>query len=555
LKLKEKVKIMGNKKFNLTKLALAMGVTLSLSGCFSDNDNNVEIKPPVPVPEEKITVPVSDTPAALNFFVNTTFLDAAKDDGTLVSNVTVKFFDAEGNPSQSIANLAGEAKSEFTVTDGSVNFKLVENADINSVVMIASAEGYFDNRVDVDLSAKDDVINTVVSLAKTDALVVASKSGTASAGKLTADLTASASDTAAAASASVEIPTGVELRNSENQLIESATDITMSVVTAGFVAVEGKVSAAKVIPQGLQEKAGLDADSTAEPLAFVEVKVNAGDTPVKRFNPGLNITTKIAGTFEGTETFDLMSYDETTGVWSKEDSKATFVDGSKDTVKFTVDHLSSFVPTRPAKRCNEEVSYAFSGANIPSSGLILAVSNPTLQWVSVAKSNSGVLFNKTLVRAAGIKESEKAFVQVFDFNGNEWGSASDVSLCTTGTDINIPLEPAVTYVNQSFALTYTCSNTDQPDKQLPFTGALVRFGQAGKAPLIARETNGTYALPGLVSGATYQLSVLPVGVDVGDASLAVPNFTATDGQNPSFNIIRSNCQTEQQTVTGTGSGS
>jgi hypothetical protein len=60
LKLKEKVKIMGNKKFNLTKLALAMGVTLSLSGCFSDNDNNIDIKPPVP--EEPDTVTVGEVP-------------------------------------------------------------------------------------------------------------------------------------------------------------------------------------------------------------------------------------------------------------------------------------------------------------------------------------------------------------------------------------------------------------------------------------------------------------------------------------------------------------
>jgi hypothetical protein len=444
LKLKEKVKIMGNKKFNLTKLALAMGVTLGLAGCFSDNDNNVDIKPPVTVPEEKITVPVADTPTALDFFVNTTFLDAAKNDGTFVPNVTVKFFDAAGAPSESIKNLDGETKNEFTVTDGSVNFKLDENADISSVVMIASADGYFDNRVEIDLSEKDEVIKTVVTLAKTEALVVAQQTGKAEAGKLTADLKASASD--ASASASVEIPSGVELRNADNQLIENATDISVNVVTAGFVAVEGKVSAAKVIPQGFQEKADLGDDNNAEPLAFVEVKVNAGDTPVKKFSPALNITTKVAGTFEGNETFNVMTYDETTGVWGKETNTATFVTGSKDTVEFKVDHLSGFVPIRELRSCQEEVTFAFSGANVPSSGLWVALANQRISAVKRVNSNSGVLIPQKALKKYGIGVNTTAFVEVFDSNGTVWGTTSLVNLCTNGTDINIPLTPAETYV-------------------------------------------------------------------------------------------------------------
>jgi hypothetical protein len=97
-----------------------------------------------------------------------------------------------------------------------------------------------------------------------------------------------------------------------------------------------------------------------------------------------------------------------------------------------------------------------------------------------------------------------------------------------------------------------CLNTQQSDRQLPFTGALVRYSQAGKAPLIATDNNGTYALTGLVSGKEYEVSLFPIGVDVGDASLTVPNFTATAGQNVTFNVVRNNCDTTQQTVTGTG---
>lgn len=47
---------MGNNEFKLTKLALALGVTLSLSGCLSDDDNNDTVPEP-PVPTQDVAVP------------------------------------------------------------------------------------------------------------------------------------------------------------------------------------------------------------------------------------------------------------------------------------------------------------------------------------------------------------------------------------------------------------------------------------------------------------------------------------------------------------------
>jgi hypothetical protein len=100
LKLKEKVKIMGNKKFNLTKLALAMGVTLGLSGCFSDNDNNVAIKPPVP--EEPDTIVVGELP-----------------DGIVVEKQAAAF-------TVSVENLNGEA---LGTEEAPVTVKITKGAD------------------------------------------------------------------------------------------------------------------------------------------------------------------------------------------------------------------------------------------------------------------------------------------------------------------------------------------------------------------------------------------------------------------------------------------
>jgi hypothetical protein len=157
LKLKEKVKIMGNKKFNLTKLALAMGVTLGLAGCFSDNDNNIDIKPPVP--EEPDTVVVGELPdgavaekQAAAFTVSVEDLSGAAL-GTAEAPVTVRI--TKG--ADKVVSLDGSelAAEELTLNAGTGIFSAAV-ADVSEEVTVTvnfTADGFINNSTTFTLSS------------------------------------------------------------------------------------------------------------------------------------------------------------------------------------------------------------------------------------------------------------------------------------------------------------------------------------------------------------------------------------------------------------------
>jgi hypothetical protein len=157
LKLKEKVKIMGNKKFNLTKLALAMGVTLGLSGCFSDNDNNIDIKPPVE--EKPVTVVVGELPdgvvaekQAAAFTVSVEDLSGAAL-GTADVPVTVRI--TKG--ADKVVSLDGSelVAEELTLNSGTGIFSAAV-ADVTEAVTVTvnfTAEGFINNSTTFTLSA------------------------------------------------------------------------------------------------------------------------------------------------------------------------------------------------------------------------------------------------------------------------------------------------------------------------------------------------------------------------------------------------------------------
>jgi hypothetical protein len=168
LKLKEKVKIMGNKKFNLTKLALAMGVTLGLSGCFSDNDNNVDIKPPVD--EKPDTVVVGELPdgvvakkqaAAFTISVENLNGEAL---GTADAPVAVKI--TKG--ADKVVSLKGEAlTAELLTLNSGTGIFTAAVADVTEAVTVTvnfTADGFINNSTTFELSATNTEESATVRL-------------------------------------------------------------------------------------------------------------------------------------------------------------------------------------------------------------------------------------------------------------------------------------------------------------------------------------------------------------------------------------------------------
>jgi hypothetical protein len=540
LKLKEKVKIMGNKKFNLTKLALAMGVTLSLSGCFSDNDNNVEVKPPVVVPPETVKAPVSDTKEALEFFVNASVVDATADALTVVPNATIKFFE-NGVASTNITDVSGNEISELT-SPGSFTFNVKEDADINNITVIASAEGYFNKTAIVEFGDKNSVVETLITLAKKDTLVTKDVTATASGGKVADGLTAKTDDE----SVSVVISSDVVLQDAAGNAV-TGSDVKLSVVTAPISATTGKASAIDVIPQGFNEKANDDVTLVVEPVSYVEVNMSVGDTAVKKFDTPITISTTVKGDFSEGDKFAVTSFNEETGLWTKEQVEATLGAGNAMSfpASFTTNHLTGFLLTKAKPVCDVPVTYKVTGSDIPNSGLYLALFGSTFFKLAKINQSTGTVVTQADLRAAGVSKDTTVEAVLFDFNDFEFGNVAQTNLCG---EIEIAATaPSTTIVDDSLPLTFSCSNAEVND-QLALKGAVVTYSQTGKIPLVAKESaEGTYALRGLVSGQQYNVSV-NTRID----GFLVETFTVTAGSTQSQNFVRNNCVVEDRVVTGTG---
>ncbi|AXV64460.1 hypothetical protein D0907_03755 [Pseudoalteromonas lipolytica] len=535
---------MGNNEFKLTKLALALGVTLSLSGCFSDNDNNTTVpKPPTPT----VDVPVADTPEALTFYVAGNVVD--NETGEVIP-ATIKFLE-EGAPSTNVTDIEGEELTSVTAEDGVFSFTLADDAELTELTVLVTSEGYVSKSIVVDLSDTSESLDAIVPLVKLDdtKLAIDSSEGAAADGILSADLTASAD--ADSSGATVTIPKDVELRDANGELV-SGTDVTLNIVTADIDAAAGKAAAVDLIPEGLN---GSSTTEVAVPASVINVEMLAGDTKVKNFSSPVSITSKLPTTYvtaDGTvietgDTFDVFSYDEDTGIWVKETDPATVGTAGTLTMPttFSVDHFSTKVLTQSKAVCSGPIAYNFTGDAIPAVGLNVKIKSDTITKEKKIKKTQGNFLGSAAVTKAGIPADAVVDVTVTDNNGNVWGTQSNLSVCSNS--INIALDSPVEIIAEDLNVTYTCSNAEvDQDKQFPLTGALVKYALGKKRSSTATETNGSYALSGLESGETYAVTIIPRGIEV---EPEVTSITA-DGTAESFNFDRDNCELKTVEVTG-----
>lgn len=541
---------MGSTNFKITKLALAMGVTLGLSGCFSDNDNNVEIKPPVVEPPTTIKVPVSDTKEVLNFYVNANVIEAAAAELTVVENVTVKFFE-NGVASTNIVDVAGNEITEAGITSetGSFTFNIKEDAEINAVTVIVSAEGYFNKSAVVDFGEKDSIVNTLISLAKKESLVVAEKTVATTDGRLNEALEAKTDDGAV----SVAVSTEIELQDADGNAI-SGEEVTVSVVTAPLTAEKGKATVADIIPAGFQEVTNEVVTEVAVPEAYFEVNMSAGDTAIKKFGAPITLTTNVSGDFTEGDKLTVTSFNEDTGVWTKEENQATV--GTKNELvfpaSFEIDHLTGFLLSSTAQSCDKPITYKVSGSDIPETGLVLFLGNSDFAWNAKITQQSGTVFSQEQIKKVGITADSTVVVRLFDENGNDWlGNELIVSAC--GEFEITANAPDVEYVNAELPINFSCSNADDTAALLPLGGAVVSYKQTGKIAQTANQAaaEGTYNLASLVSGKEYTVTV---DTRIDGFTVAPITFTAGEDIAPQ-NFVRDNCVVEEKEVTGTGSGS
>ncbi|WP_125558270.1 hypothetical protein [Pseudoalteromonas rubra] len=247
---------MGNKQFKLTKLALALGVTVSLAGCFSDNDNNVDIQPP-PTDTVKVVTPPTDQVVekqAGSF----TIVVADTQGNPLADTVTATITFPDG--SEGVLNTAGAALGEDDTSSqaSSFGFTVAEvPAEGVSVDFVVTAEGFLSNSGTVELTADAADVAELVrltprSLEQADGAVpiIATSSAigdlagegvtatyTAEAGlaiegadalTLEKNLDAAKNEKKAAGGVTVTVKNGTQFLDADNQPLTSAPTVTVA---------------------------------------------------------------------------------------------------------------------------------------------------------------------------------------------------------------------------------------------------------------------------------------------------------------------------------------
>ncbi|PAY00649.1 hypothetical protein CKO50_14560 [Pseudoalteromonas sp. HM-SA03] len=518
--------MIANKK---SLLALSVASALTLSGCFSDDDNNVTITPPEPT-DPVVVAP--DAPAALPLVISASVVDK---ESTNVLPATIKFFE-NGELSQNIVDVNGDVLTEVTAEDGTVVFAKKDGADISEVTVIVTADNYLSKSFVLGLDASEGVkaVNTQLPLLSLNAGGIVSdvKTALVEGGTTAEPITAGKADGKAAAGANIKA--GTQLLNAAGEPVSGSISLNVAGADAS------SNTAAAIIPEGLN---GAGGETVAVPAGIATViMADADGNKVKSFG-GDSITVSLsipASTMlngekiKTNDTLPYSSYNEDTGVWTEEDSVVTIgeYNADADTFNATLEtkHLSSFVPVVRATPCTSDVVVNFTGEAVPASGLFLRAASSMLSFALPVSGGVTSLQIASGDNAAqyGFTADSKADVEILDSNGSVWGSANNASLCGS---FDIALANANPTVEETFTLTAACSNDSA--QTIDMSNAFVTYALTNKAPLVATSSGGgEFALANLVQGATYSINVVP---RVEGASPQTFEITA-DGNGESGNV-------------------
>ncbi|MCG7563832.1 hypothetical protein [Pseudoalteromonas sp. McH1-42] len=249
---------MGNKQFKLTKLALALGVTVSLAGCFSDNDNNVDIQPP-PEPTQKVVAPPTDQ--VVDKQAGSFSIVVTDSQGQPLSDEVSASINFTSDNAASVLNTAGAALTDEdrVATGGSFAFTVdTIPADTGlSFDFVITADGFLSNSGTVEITADaadvaDQIRLTARSLEQAEdaAPIIAATSTLADlAGEgvttsysadgglaiegadsitLTQDLDAEKNENKAAGGVAVTLDNGTVFRDAANNVLETVPTLTVA---------------------------------------------------------------------------------------------------------------------------------------------------------------------------------------------------------------------------------------------------------------------------------------------------------------------------------------
>lgn len=541
-------------------LVTALALILMLTGCSDPEDI---VKPVDPVDPVIVTPP--EAPAELSVVISGSVVDSAS--GAVVDGATVSFYES-GEVATNILDIDGNAVTSVVVADGS--FEVTTANDITSFKMVASADAYSSDSLDVSFGVDDEIISVQLELLSDEAGGVAAVAVEAAVVDATVaeEITVTTEELepgedAPDGSVDVVIPAAVQLQDADGNAVAGDTltvDVTYVESTEADDAQpedEG-TSIADVIPKGLNSDAA--ADEVLVPVGVAEVNMDIDGTAVKEFSSPITITINLpsdtqvpsAGRVvaEGDQ-FGVRSYDEQTLTWKTEENNAIVGAAVGDTfpAALEIDHLTFFALTDAVAACESDINFSFSGDDVPASGLKLIVRSneySNTDFFSQADTTNAAFSTVTAAEAKslGITADTNASVKVKDFDGNVWyTSAGDISLC--GASIDIVLDNPVVTVNENLSITLSCSNDETVSS--PLQNAVVSYRKNTSSPSVVAEEGeaGVYSLVSL----DRSLGPYLVKINTRGESGIVNTTINPDGTNEGFDIAN-----ECDVATGSGAG-
>jgi hypothetical protein len=497
--------MLANKK---SLLAMSVAASLTLTGCFSDNDNNVKVDPPTPPTPTEPVVVAPEAPAALPLVVNASIVDTVTLD---VVSANVSFLE-NGLASENILDVDGNAITTAETTDGGVVFTKKEGAELTEVTINVTAEGYIGKSFLVSLEAEEGQTTLPVQLglvSKNNPSIADTKveATTNEDGSSTETITAEAEKGKASAGAS--IPAGTVLKDADGNPVTGAVTLNVSGADPTSAA------SAAIVPEGLNS-----ADSaTTEKAAGVAniIMTDSSGKKVKQFSDPITVTMSIpasttkadGGTIKTGDMLKLKSHNEDTGVWTDETNMVTVGALNAETGTFTgsfeTNHLTFYASTVGIELCTSGITVAVSGDAVPPTGLTVSMSSSDASVSGAIRSGSSnnVIVSPGAAKRKGIAASAEAVVTVTDKNGTPWfTSGGEIPVCG---EVPVTLNNPVTTVSEEFTVTATCQNSTQT---VDMSGVVVTYRLANKSPSVASGTGGgTFTLADLIEGETYNVTV------------------------------------------------
>jgi hypothetical protein len=537
-KMEQGLIMLANKK---SLLAVSIAASLTLSGCFSDNDNNVKVDPPTPTDPVDVVVPPSDlvTEQPAKVFA-ASVIDSVSTD--VLEGATVSFL-VNGEAATSLTDVNNADLASVTVdASGTFTFLSKEGAT-GEVTAVVSQTGYVTNSfiVDLDTAVEEGAADIPLqfSLVKVagDSLEEKVEAVAVDGAVTTAAVEVKAETASGTGGAGVTIDASTELRDASGAPV-SGGDVTLSVLAAD----SKDSSVGAIIPEGLN---AADATQVATPVGVTNVNMKAGDTKIKQFSKAITVTATLPANsgVAVDDVLDLASHNEDTGQWQNETNKATVKAKNADgtyTAEFQTDHLTFFSINRNAPKCEDGISINVTSGTVPPRGLAVSLTSSDGSIGSYLRGQAKQIVSGNATARYGISEQATARVRIYDYSGNDWyDSGSEVNVCGT-----IPVQianPVVTF-DADFTLAGTCSN--DANVSVDLSGSIVTYAKNGKAASVASSSgNSTFRLVGLEDGATYTIRTTVRGAQVaGGGQSVVTNTTAATGSNVS-QAVSLTCQT------------